>query len=70
MVYLPMGYVYARRLSPEPTTFIMQLREELYVEPYENISWKKQRNNVAEVDLFLPHSKLIDSLYREFVQIC
>ncbi|RUS16602.1 terpenoid cyclases/protein prenyltransferase alpha-alpha toroid [Endogone sp. FLAS-F59071] len=64
MVYLPMGYIYARRLSPEPTTFIMQLRQELYVEPYESISWKKQRNNVAEVDLFLPHSKLMDFLYK------
>ncbi|RUP44873.1 terpenoid cyclases/protein prenyltransferase alpha-alpha toroid, partial [Jimgerdemannia flammicorona] len=60
MVYLPMGYIYARRLTPKLTTFTAQLREELYVEPYENIIWTQHRNNVAEVDLFLPHSKLMD----------
>jgi lanosterol synthase len=62
MVYLPMGYIYARRLNPEPTDFILQLREELYTEPYDGINWDAQRNNVSEADLFLPHTKIIDFL--------
>ncbi|KAG2198471.1 hypothetical protein INT47_004458 [Mucor saturninus] len=62
MVYLPMGYIYARRLSAPLTTFTQSLREELYVEPYDSINWDKQRNNVAEVDLYTPHSKIMDVL--------
>lgn len=62
LVYLPMGYIYARRLSAPLTTFTQSLREELYVEPYDSINWDKQRNNVAEVDLYTPHSKIMDVL--------
>lgn len=62
MVYLPMGYIYARRLSAPLTSFTQSLREELYVESYESINWDKQRNNVAEVDLYTPHSKIMDVL--------
>lgn len=65
MVYLPMGYIYARRLNPEPTDFILQLREELYVQPYDSINWDAQRNNVAKEDLFLPHTKIMDVLNSE-----
>lgn len=62
LVYLPMGYIYARRLSAPLTTFTQSLRDELYVEPYDSINWDKQRNNVAEVDLYTPHSKIMDFL--------
>lgn len=62
MVYLPMGYIYARRLSAPLTTFTQSLREELYVQSYDSINWDKQRNNVAEVDLYTPHSKIMDVL--------
>ncbi|KAG0174988.1 Lanosterol synthase (Oxidosqualene--lanosterol cyclase) [Apophysomyces sp. BC1034] len=62
MVYLPMGYLYALRLSAPLTEFTQSLRQELYVEPYEQINWNKQRNNVAEVDLYTPHTKIMDVL--------
>ncbi|KAI8968238.1 terpenoid cyclases/protein prenyltransferase alpha-alpha toroid [Mycotypha africana] len=62
LVYLPMGYIYARRLSAPLTSFTQSLRQELYVEPYDSIVWDKQRNNVAEVDLYTPHSKIMDIL--------
>ncbi|KAJ3402117.1 Lanosterol synthase (Oxidosqualene--lanosterol cyclase), partial [Chytridiales sp. JEL 0842] len=35
---------------------------ELYVTPYNEINWPKQRNNVAAVDLYTPHTKLMDFL--------
>jgi lanosterol synthase len=66
MVYLPMGYIYAKRLNPEPTDFILQLRDELYVQPYNEINWNAQRNNVAEADLFLPHTKIMDVINGTF----
>ncbi|KAJ2964488.1 hypothetical protein NQZ79_g634 [Umbelopsis isabellina] len=60
MVYLPMGYIYARRLNPEPTDFILQLRDELYTEPYVEIKWDAQRNNISKADLFVHHTKVMD----------
>ncbi|CAG8617024.1 17101_t:CDS:10, partial [Racocetra persica] len=58
-VYLPMGYCYGRRISAEVTPLIEQLRQELYVQPFETINWIRARNNIAEVDLYVPHSKLL-----------
>lgn len=62
LVYLPMGYIYARRLSAPLTSFTQSLRQELYTEPYDSIHWDSQRNNVAKVDLYTPHSKLMDAI--------
>lgn len=62
LVYLPMGYIYARRLSAPLTSFTQSLREELYVQPYDSINWGQQRNNVAKVDLYTPHTKVMDVL--------
>ncbi|KAI7848264.1 terpenoid cyclases/protein prenyltransferase alpha-alpha toroid [Circinella umbellata] len=60
MVYLPMGYIYALRKTAPLTEFTQSLREELYTEPYDQINWNKQRNNISEADLYTPHSKLMD----------
>ncbi|KAI9267811.1 terpenoid cyclases/protein prenyltransferase alpha-alpha toroid [Sporodiniella umbellata] len=62
LVYLPMGYVYAHRITAPLTDFTQSLREELYTQPYETIDWDSQRNNVADVDLYMPHTKLMDVL--------
>ncbi|CAG8578046.1 15768_t:CDS:10 [Cetraspora pellucida] len=58
-VYLPMGYIYGLRLSAEVTPLIEQLRQELYVQPFDTINWSRARNNIADVDLYAPHSKLL-----------
>ncbi|CAG8494178.1 46_t:CDS:10 [Scutellospora calospora] len=55
-VYLPMGYCYGRRLSAEITPLIEQLRQELYVQPFDTINWSKARNNIAKADLYIPHT--------------
>lgn len=62
LVYLPMGYIYALRKKAPLTEFTQSLREELYTEPYDQIDWNKQRNNVSAADLYTPHSKLMDFL--------
>ena len=58
-----MGYVYARRLCCEENDMIRALRSELYLQPYEEIDWPKQRNNVHPVDLYSAHSRLLDVLH-------
>jgi lanosterol synthase len=65
MVYLPMTYCYSKRLKIDANDFISELRKELYVEPYENINWKKARNECTEVDIFKPAS----SFYKTFVKL-
>ncbi|KAI7879668.1 terpene synthase [Lichtheimia hyalospora FSU 10163] len=62
MVYLPMGYVYAKRVTAPLTEFTQSLRQELYTQPYDEIDWNKQRNNICPADLYSPHSKLMDVL--------
>ncbi|ORZ36368.1 lanosterol synthase [Catenaria anguillulae PL171] len=58
MVYLPMGYLYGQRLTYAGDALIDALREELYSAPYAQVDWKAQRSHVAEVDRYVPESKL------------
>uniref|UniRef100_A0A8C6THF0 Terpene cyclase/mutase family member n=1 Tax=Neogobius melanostomus TaxID=47308 RepID=A0A8C6THF0_9GOBI len=59
-VYLPMSYCYAVRLQADEDPLILSLRQELYVQDYSAIHWPSQRNNVAQCDLYTPHSSLLD----------
>lgn len=61
-VYLPMSYAFGHRIVAPVSPLIQQLREELYTQPYESIDWPAQRNHVAPVDLYAPHTRLLDAL--------
>ncbi|KZV84909.1 terpene synthase, partial [Exidia glandulosa HHB12029] len=61
-VYIPMSYLYGLRWQGEETPLVLSLREELYAQPYNSIDWPAQRNNIATVDLYSPHTRLLDSL--------
>ncbi|EPY51818.1 lanosterol synthase Erg7 [Schizosaccharomyces cryophilus OY26] len=61
-VYLPMGYLYGEQLSCPVNSLIRELREELYVADYMSIDFSKHRNNVSEIDLYHPHTTILDSL--------
>lgn len=39
------------------------LLQEIYIEPYSSIKWPSCRNKCAAVDLYCPHSKLLDAMY-------
>ncbi|KAH9939145.1 lanosterol synthase [Amylocystis lapponica] len=62
-VYVPMGYLYGIRFAAEENDLILALRQELYRQDYHSIDWPAQRNNVASVDLYAPHTRLFDFLY-------
>jgi len=49
LVYLPSSYLYGKRFVGPITPFILQLREELFTQPYENVNWKKARHQCAKV---------------------
>ena len=64
MVYMPMSYCYGHKVKGPETPLVKALREEIYLEDYDSISWKKMRNNVAEVDLYAPHSGVLKIMNR------
>lgn len=51
MVYMPMSYLYGKRFVGPITPLILQLREELYDQPYEEINWWSVRHRCAKVNI-------------------
>jgi lanosterol synthase len=65
-VYLPMGYMYGRRLSADIDPLIKSLRQELYVQPYDTIDWAQARDNVSDADIYLPRTKSLKFINSKF----
>lgn len=61
-IYLPLGYVASNKLKCELSPLLISLREEIYVQDFATIDFTKHRNTVCGIDLYYPHSKLLDSL--------
>lgn len=59
MVYLPMAYCYAQRISAPENALILSLREELYSEDFATINWPKQRNALCEKDAYTQLSPVL-----------
>lgn len=66
MVYIPMSWLWGKQWvyeAAEKDPLIDSLRQELYTQPYRSIHWPKQRNQVAQVDIFAPHTKVLDAMF-------
>ncbi|GLT78999.1 hypothetical protein SLA2020_505130 [Shorea laevis] len=63
MVYMPMSYLYGKRFVGPITPLIQQLREELYLQPYNEINWRKARHSCAAEDLYYPHPWIQDLMW-------
>ncbi|TFK74923.1 terpene synthase [Pluteus cervinus] len=61
-VYVPLSYLYGVRFKAPEDDLILALRQELYPVDYYTIDWPAQRNNVASVDLYSPHTTILDVL--------
>ncbi|KAL8108334.1 hypothetical protein AgCh_024698 [Apium graveolens] len=61
--YMPMSYLYGRRYHGPITDLVLTLRQEIYLIPYEDINWNKQRHNCCKQDLYYPHSFVQDLLW-------
>ncbi len=59
-VFLPMSYIYSKRFVYPQTSFIRQLRKELYVEPYESIKFSSQRNTISPFDNYHPKTWVLN----------
>lgn len=70
-IYLPLGYVASNKVKCELDDLLVQLRDEIYLPkhlPYESIEFSAHRNNVCGVDLYYPHTKVLDGLNWLMVQ--
>ncbi|KAI4317444.1 hypothetical protein L6164_025311 [Bauhinia variegata] len=63
LVYMPMSYLYGKRFFGPITPLILQLREELFTQPYHEVNWKKARHLCAKEDLFCPHLLIQDLIW-------
>ncbi|XP_061347228.1 beta-amyrin synthase-like [Gastrolobium bilobum] len=63
LVYLPMSYLYGKRFVGPITPLVLQLREEIFIQPYHKINWKKARHACAKEDLHYPHHFIQDLLW-------
>ncbi|KAH7867349.1 hypothetical protein Vadar_032334 [Vaccinium darrowii] len=63
LVYMPMSYLYGKRFVGPITDLVLQLREELHSQPYDEIDWKKYRHVCAKEDVYYPHPLIQDFLW-------
>jgi lanosterol synthase len=58
-VFLPMSYLWSKKFVMPETPLIRQLRQELFVQPYESIDFLSHRNSIAPEDNYHPKSWLL-----------
>lgn len=64
-IYLPLAYLSANRSTCKLDPLLKEIRSEIYLPrqlPYESIDFSKHRNTVCGVDLYYPHSTVLDTL--------
>ena len=59
MVYLPMGWLYGKRIRAEETPTLEALRAELYTEPFGQVNWGAAKDRVAATDAYAPRTGLL-----------
>lgn len=59
-IYLPLGYLSASKAQCELDPLLEEIRAEIYSKPFDEIDFSKHRNTVCGVDLYYPHTKILD----------
>ncbi|XP_050208772.1 lupeol synthase-like [Mercurialis annua] len=70
-IFASMSYLYGKRFVGPSTPLILQLREEIYNEPYNTINWKRARHLCAKEDNQYPKSftqKLMSDVLYTFTE--
>lgn len=58
-VFLPMSFVYSKRFVGPSSPLILQLRNELYTQPYSSINFAFHRNTISPRDNYHPKTLLL-----------
>ncbi|KAL3613496.1 myb-like DNA-binding protein bas1 [Castilleja foliolosa] len=62
-LYMPMSYLYGKRFVGPITSLILELRQELYDQPYNEINWNSARHLCAKEDQYYPHTLVQDLIW-------
>ncbi|MCJ1441018.1 MAG: Lanosterol synthase (Oxidosqualene--lanosterol cyclase) [Stictis urceolatum] len=68
-VFLPMSYIWSKKFSYEGDKITDELKEELYVQPYESVNFAGHRNSISDRDNYHPKSWLLNSVNWALVNI-
>ena len=49
VTYMPISYLYGKKFVGPITPLILQLRQELHIQPYHKIKWSEARHVCAQV---------------------
>lgn len=60
-VYLPVSYLSLIKYSCPLTDLLSEIRQEIYTKSFDKINFSQHRNTVCGVDLYYPHSKILDT---------
>lgn len=64
-IYLPLAYLSANQTKCSLDPLLVEIRNEIYTPkqlPYESINFSANRDNVCGVDLYFPHTKILNFL--------
>jgi lanosterol synthase len=64
LIYLGMATLYAERASRAPTPTIRAIRDEIFVEPYEEIDFRRARTSLRGAEIHVPPSAALKLAYR------
>jgi lanosterol synthase len=68
-VYLPMSYIYSKKFVHPTTPLILELRKELYTQPYDSINWVSHRNTISPLDNYHPKTWMLKTVNWALVNI-
>ncbi|SCV05030.1 LANO_0G16952g1_1 [Lachancea nothofagi CBS 11611] len=60
-VYQALGYLSSLKFTCQLTPLLQEIRGEIYVKPFDSIDFSKHRNTVCNVDLYYPHTKILNT---------
>ncbi|CAN8270289.1 unnamed protein product [Cochlearia groenlandica] len=63
-IFMPLSYLYGKKFVATPTPLILQLRKELYPQPYADIVWSQARNRCAKEDAYYPQTFVQDLFWK------
>lgn len=68
-VFLPMSFIASKRWSYPPTSLTLELRKELFVQPYESIKFVSFRNSIHPRDNYNPKSFILNAINSLIVSV-
>ncbi|KAF6009212.1 hypothetical protein HII12_003790 [Brettanomyces bruxellensis] len=61
-IYLAAGYLGTAKVSCPLTPLLKEIRSEIFTKPFDDVDFSHNRNTVCGVDLYYPHTTLLNTL--------